>query len=1500
MGEVFLATRTVAEGLTKRVVIKKIRSEFADQPEFRGMFRDEAEIALRLNHANIVQVFDYGSLPDGSLFLEMEAIDGLDLSKLLDALTARGERVPPVIAAYIAHQVTAGLAYAHNLRDDYGVRLGLVHRDISPHNIMVTYAGTVKVLDFGIARTRAIKGKDPREDDTIQGKIAYMSPEQAMGWPLDQRSDLYSLGVVLHELLTGELVFRLADTVAAITAVRTQPLPPLAVAAPHVPAELTRLIDRALARVSEDRWPSARAMQGALADYLHRADPVVDDEVLSGFIESALPIDARASLLSPNERTTAPVDADAPTRAIVEAPELPTRPRPAPSPPELVEVVLLRAVFRRVPEELLEAERSTRAGDEREADKDAEHPFFAIARGIVFKRGGVLERLNEDGMIAVFGALPDTGDAGTQALRAALSLRESIAEAAPNTGIGVVLASLPLALRRELAPPRVELAPALDDHLAALAGRVIDRHVTVTGDPELTRRLEGSWSFGPPRFLDLPSDLRAALPSPQARGLDQVWLLRGPVQERDHRVTHPPGVRARLYGREFELKALRDRLVGALRTHDSRVALVVGDPGLGKHTLVDRFVAALPRGACTLISGRGHWRHRNTPLGALIDLVRQFLDIGERSDVAHVAGQLARHGLHDTTELASALLSAASALTDAPSPDGIATARRDDTLNPLTASLVRRERLGRLICELIESQARRRPVVLIIERLHFLDVDSLRLLRAWFERPLKLPLLCVLTARHGQRAREFMTLETVATIRLGELNARARREMIVRRFEDPGSADALARAILERAGGNPLFIEETLAALQRQGVIGWNATGRFLVLRQRGVPPELPPSVEALLRARLDALPEAERELLEAAAILGHGFRTAELRALMVSPERVRGDVSGVYTDGYRVDEVRAIMASSRPEAASEATRVVAERVSRSITHLRDLGLLELETVPEREFAAEPRSSSRSRGRPSERLRFNTVSLHEVCKSSLDPALARRLHAAAARIKRARDDYAPKRDDGPIAEHLALAGRHANAIEPALSAARHAGELASNVEAHFYLSLALSALPEDDPRRFPALLRRERILRSWGRRRDQGADLRRLAEYAQRHGSGAQRVHAGIRLLRFYLECGRAHHARQLLGRVASELSQVSAPTYYEAALDEIRAELLAHEGQLARAEALARDALERATPGRPGTTLHVRLLVSIGRYQLADGRLDAAQETFDQALARARALGHRHLEADLLNHLGEVAARRTRYQEAIERFSEAVRLDRQLGDRVATGTKLANLGITYTALGQFRLARRFLSKALELQRATQHAGLVGEVLVNLATVDAALGDVDAARQKLEQAVDVARRHGDPRTELRARSRALRLDVDRLRDPAAATAEQERAALQESARAILQAARDKQLRSPQVRVLHSLSLLAEHDGDPAAAVAYAQEAATLVRAGAASLDGVLSIHQLGRLLVQRGDAEAGEALLAEAAALTKRRLADLRKPALRRGYLALPEVREVLGYEADP
>ncbi len=626
-----------------------------------------------------------------------------------------------------------------------------------------------------------------------------------------------------------------------------------------------------------------------------------------------------------------------------------------------------------------------------------------------------------------------------------------------------------------------------------------------------------------------------------------------------------------------------------------------------------------------------------------------------------------------------------------------------------------------------------------------------------------------------------------------------------------------------------------------RGVIAWNAQGRALVVRQRGAPIELPPSVEAVLADRIEQLPRDDREVLQGAAILGRHFRPAELSDLL------------------------------------------GRSVGKSLDMLVERHFLE------RLAPTSPLSES---------IRFATVSLHEVCRAGVAPDIARALHARAAELIRARPDYAPERDDGPIADHLVQADRADEAIEPALSAALRAYDLAGNVEAYYHLSQALRAMTVDDPRRWEALLRRERILRAWGRRRAQGADVRALLAHADRVGDPVKQTIASIRLLRFYLEVGRVGQAERLVPRIEERIAALPSPAPFLAVLGELRSELMFIQGDFEAAEQIARDALKYCAADARGQRQRCRLLRSIGQVKNSIGRFADARQFYDEALEIARRIGNQRLEANLLNALGEVAGRSTRYQEAVDHFKAALAIDRDLGDRYATGRKLANLGMTYACIGLMGRAERFLRKALELHEAVGHPGEFNDVAVSLGEVVALTGDVDAARTLLLDAARVAAQRGDIRTELRAR---IRLAAALVRADGASAEDREAARV--TAEQVLSTARAQGLRTSRCRALHVLAVLAVADGRIDAAIDLLREAVELVRAGAAPLDGVRSIHLLGKLLRDRGDSRVGPtgpqgsegaALLDEAARLVMARIEDLRDADLRRGYLEQADAREIL------
>jgi serine/threonine protein kinase len=282
MAEVFKAKRSGVEGFEKVVALKRILPHLSDNKEFVDMFVDEAKMVAGLSHPNIVQIYDLGKISH-SYYIAMEYVHGRDLRSIDKREREKGLRMPLDLGLHVVSQLCAALEYAHRKKDERGRAMEIVHRDVSPQNILISFEGDVKLVDFGIAKA-ATKASNT-ERGALRGKILYMSPEQAWGRPIDRRSDVFSLGIVLYELVTGTKPFVCTGTeLTILELVRQCQITPPREINPRVPEALDRVIMKALAREPDERYQDAGQMQRGLARFLRERPPVTARD-LARFLE---------------------------------------------------------------------------------------------------------------------------------------------------------------------------------------------------------------------------------------------------------------------------------------------------------------------------------------------------------------------------------------------------------------------------------------------------------------------------------------------------------------------------------------------------------------------------------------------------------------------------------------------------------------------------------------------------------------------------------------------------------------------------------------------------------------------------------------------------------------------------------------------------------------------------------------------------------------------------------------------------------------------------------------------------------------------------------------------------------------------------------------------------------------------------------------------------------------------------------------------------------------
>ncbi len=1288
MAEVFLARSVGLEGFEKRLVIKRILPDLARNPRFVSLFIHEAKLSVALTHPNIVQVFELGKVDDDP-YLAMEYIHGADLTHVLRALRRDDRRIPVAIAAAIGAAIARGLAYAHARRTPDGVPLHIIHRDVSPHNVMVSFEGEVKLVDFGIARLAATPetegldpGAKPTADPPRGGKFAYMSPEQARGERLDGRSDLYAVGIVVYEMLAGRRLYE-GSPEEKLRALTSGQLPDLLALNPDVPQALVDIIHKALSLDREARYQTGTELEDDLRAFQYRQAGRAGGPQIAALMKALFPAEALGGRMDAGLRQLV-ADLDAmhtgvdPDPSASSMPDSAVTQADAPHPDvHPAESAALKGVHpgehRSIVVLVAEANGLTDLSAHAESEEIARIHIRMLrgVRELVGRLGGVADRYDDDTLRVFFGLPRALGDDLDRALTCARELHR-LAEKQRKKGLAVefavavhvgdVTVSRPIGNRYRYAahgdtlktPQRLAWAgepgtTLVSERVAALAG---DRYPFEPG-PALKRK----GSRATQRSFVLAGGRRAS-----GRGSTGGWLRRGD-----------------------ELEVMRDA-IGRLREGRGTTLGVQGDAGVGKTRFFRELRELAQRRNLPSFHGRAV-PFSTRPFSATRDLVADILGVRDGASAPTTAERLARLTELGLDEAEAAVIGALFSL-ELENPAPVAprpTGRRASSARQSRPPFPAREAMFSACARLITGLCRNGPVMLALEDVQYLDDAEAELfthlVRVCAGQPVML-LACWRTDEEGARFPQF------TRSRLAPLPPEQTRQLASELLGATGIGPDLTRLLLRTAEGNPLYLEEILKALRQAGRIWYEGT--VARLKDPHLDPGLPDTLQGLIDARIDALDPGARGALQVAAVIGLNFGADLLGAAL---------------------------------GAEDATPIVAELVR--------AGLIVPESpVPDTSYA------------------FRSVLIWEAVLRGILAVQRREYHRlVASGMERC---YGGKLDavgEG-WATHAHAGGRVRDAAAALLRQADLHAKAQRAEHALDCLNRALGWL-ERGPRtqKDPSLeallhLRAGELCLLLGRPRALG-HLEVALDIAGEIGMPDVEARAMLALGQLHQSHGKTALARIQLEGALEELVRTDDRPGQIDALETLAAIAL-DEGRLSEAQQRYAEGLAAAGADQ---ALAARIQVGQAVAALRREDMDTAEALLRDALPLAEAAGDRILQGRILNNLGLSAFQRERYADALAWFRKALDVRAGLGYRQGEVVNLHNIGDAWLRLGDEGHAYAAFEESREIARNSGLTRLVAMNDVYLWHLRAQRGDAGAEDQ-LARAAAACRSLGDVETAL--------------------------------------------------------------------------------------------------------------------------------------------------------
>ncbi|HEX8791378.1 MAG TPA: protein kinase [Polyangiaceae bacterium] len=1296
MAEVFLAKKRGAEGTYKVLVLKRILPTHGGSRRFRSMFIEEAHLATRLNHPNVVQVYEFQDFGDEGLLLAMEYVEGCDLGRLMNAARSRGTHIAPWVAAWTIAEAAKGLHYAHEKKDEAGQPLDIVHRDVSPQNILLSYEGAVKIADFGIASARLFA----EEQGVLKGKFGYMSPEQARGESVDRRSDLYALGVILWEILAGRALHGGLGGEALLDIVRSGIVETPSTYAKDVPADLEALVMRALAPAREDRFPTGRELAAALGRAVVKQGELIDASSLEASIGQLLPrsahgeseppasVDPSRGSRSEDARTQAAVplarsmDESRASLRNMPAVSMPSQPEPpqTSSHPEGAEASVTpmprKAPPAEGPREVRHVAIVTLHLHGLEAlalPKRMQDQLRGMLDDLAFKRGMRWVWTGDADARAIAGLTANPSRAAIEATQVALDVHETIAgfkEDLPTpvaASIGIVRG-----IASGTRDPQGHLVRyVLHDpatYLADVLGKATPTGRTwVAGGVYRLVRRDFRWGDAPTLQLDPKG-------APDVPPTMRIYALERSLS-RDERLAEAQGGSSDLVGRDAEKADLHAGFHAAVSGGGGAGQLVcravVGEMGIGKTALVATFLAELPPNArllhveCTPV-------RMEVPYAAIAELVRAAIGTTGEEPFEEVAALIAGAGGGAAAGDASNPMVAR--LAELATNRQMAAGGDDD-------AHARKRNILAGVRNLMAAIALAQPLVLVVEGLQWADKASLEVLGEVVHGNDPLPIFVLLVTRPDDRA--VHVLEGVMRTELRGLGPEEQVRLVETRLGVRDGARQICADLLPKVGGNPFFLLEMIDALLERGALEirekeTEGGDREAVLarteRADAGFKGLPSTLEQLLGDRIRELPPEEHAVVDWLAIAGGPLALPDILKLTSA-----GDDEAVV----------------RLCARGLCDRK-GELVDFRHPLTRDVAYVELDPV-------------------------DRVRMHRTLGDHLaGTSLGRGLSAAI------------------VARHLARGETYDRAADFYFEAAGAARTTHQTQLAIRYYQRALSYVSFDDKRRVMGHEALESAYRMLGRRRERLWHLEALRRISRVIGTTRVVGLALLRSARYDFDEG--HLVRGLeVAKRAAEVAHASRVPALEVEAEGIVSDYLRELGDVQGALAACDRALSAFGPAVAGRVevparLRGEVLRSRGILLRRVGRVREAVDAYVDAIAIFRKVGARRVEARVKNALAYAMFVQGRYEDAIALALESLQIDLSVGGRFQLAKTLTNIGHSYFRLGDVPRAMAYLKRAREAHdRYGDQDGWADTLLVN-ALVTVELSDLDAAEIHLRDA----------------------------------------------------------------------------------------------------------------------------------------------------------------------